>query len=168
VHATSGSRRIRRIVAVTAVISVALTAVVLWSVATMSSVPHAIGYYLRGETLIVDSAEKSFGTINAGDRVTVTFRLVNRGRESVRIVGRYSPCRCLALDDFPLTMGPGEIRDLAMRVRVDPELTGPESIDFLEKVTLFTSKSNQSLIPLWVKGSVQMRGSVPESSHAAR
>jgi hypothetical protein len=130
-----------------------------WSLYAFGSIQQAVGYYLRGETLSADMAEKSFGIVSPGDPIRVPFKLTNRGRESVRVLGCSASCICILPDDLPFTLNPNESRDFVLFVsNPKPGERGsikPSSLRF--DITLFTNDPTQRRLPLVIKGEVRDR-----------
>ena len=99
-----------------------------WATATYGSIGRAVGYHLRGETLFLDSNEKSFGVIEWGETSSVTFKMINCGPAPIRILGCQSPCSCLVRDDFPFTIAGNGVRDFVIPIRVNPPADAPSAI----------------------------------------
>ena len=126
-----------------------------WAAGGVTAIRTAYSH-LRGETILVDSHAKSFGIVAPGDRVTVSFRLTNDGREPVRIVGCRAGCSCMVPDDLPFAIGPKGSRDFAVSIKV-PQKRGNGSVVARKlALTLFTSNPAQLEIPLTMSG--QIRG----------
>jgi len=112
---------------------------------------------MKGETLFVDSFSKSFGIVQTGDPIAVSYRLTNRGDQSVRVVGCQAICTCIVPDDLPFTLHPKESRDLKISI-LNPktEDKGPsQAINW--GITLFTTNPAQIQVPLTVKGEIRAR-----------
>ncbi len=140
--------------------NLALLVMAVWAIASFGSIRGAVGYYLRGETLFFDSTEKSFGVASPGEKVTVAFRLTNRGRKPIRVLGCSAICTCTLPTDLPFTLGPNESRDVTLSIR-EPKRQVPQPSkpkDLSLEVTLFTNNAAQSRIPLTVKGRILENG----------
>jgi hypothetical protein len=149
------ARRLRWSASPTGIVLVSTCFVLLimatWALLTFGSIRRAVGYYLRGETIIVDSPSKSFGNVTAGNVVTVTFRLKNWGRQVVRVVGCSVDCGCVVPDDIPFTVQPAEDRGFALSLKT--KVRTDKAVDLVEHhVTLFTSETAQLRIPLVING----------------
>jgi hypothetical protein len=130
-----------------------------WSLYAFGSVQQAVGYYLRGETVSADTAEKSFGIVSPGDPIKVLFKLTNRGREPVRVLGCDASCICIVPDDLPFSLDPNESRDFVVSIwNPKPGERGsikPSSLRF--DITLFTNDPMQRRLPLVIRGEVRNR-----------
>ncbi len=154
----SPSRRASPVASSAAVVLVAVNLTLLagavWAMAVYGSVGRAVAYHLRGETLFLDSSEKSFGVINRGETTNVTFKMANYGPAPIRILGCRSPCTCLVGSDLPMVIPENGSRDFVLRVHLDPLDGSPETVHFDAELTLFTSNASQSRVPIHVKGEV--------------
>jgi hypothetical protein len=126
-------------VVVLLMVNLALLAGAAWAMATYGSIGRAVRYHLRGETLFVDSTEKSFGVAAWGETRNVTFKMVNCGPTPIRILGCNSPCSCLVQNNFPFTIPENGTRDLVIPVRLSRREDGPSTIHLDAELTLFTS-----------------------------
>jgi len=123
-----------------------------WAWMRCGSIERAVSYYLMGRTLILDSAEKSFGTTAPGARRMVTFKLTNWGSEPIRVLGCQSSCSCLIRDDLPFTIPGGETRDFNVAVTVPEGAVSPGSTRLHYEMTLFTNIPDQSRLLLRLNG----------------
>ncbi|MGB7323436.1 MAG: glycosyltransferase, partial [Rubripirellula sp.] len=82
-------------------IPILLIGATLWFGSPSSSVN-----YLSGKSLLVDSAEKFIGSVESNEKATVAFRIRNRSSSPIRILGAEATCRCLAIQDLPVTIEP--------------------------------------------------------------
>lgn len=119
--------------------------------------------YMRGETILVDSSTKSFGSAREGDRVSVSFGLTNGAGKPVRVVGCRAYCNCIVPDDLPFTINPHERRNLTLSVRIPERGRSSGTRQFSQPVTLYTTNAAQIEIPLLIEGAVQPPSS-PTSS----
>lgn len=156
-----GERRRTPSVTATVLISgnVVLLAIVVWGSVNFGSIRAATGYYLRGETLFVDSSQKSFGIAGFDERVSVTFALRNRGRRPIRVLGCQVSCSCTVPPDLPFAIQPNESREFTLRIRAPGrrESQSDQAHDLTLHIILFTSNPLQARIPLVVKGRIQGR-----------
>jgi hypothetical protein len=131
-----------------------LAVIVIWALAGFGSLSVAAAYYLKGQTLFVDSTSKSMGVASPGETVVVPFRLTNHGRERVRIVGCYAYCNCMLPGDLPFTMAPGEVRNFNVSIKMPTRvnLRGAKSASLKFPLTLFTSIPAQSRVGLSIEG----------------
>lgn len=136
--------------------NVLLIVLATWALASFGSIRGAIGYSLRGETLFVDSTEKSFGVASPGDHVDVTFKLSNRGREPIRVLGCSANCGCMIPRDLPFVLSPSGVRDFKVSIGI-PELEQVRSPFANLELVLFTNHDGQSRIPLHIKGEIRGR-----------
>ena len=106
---------------------------------------------LRAESIAVDSAEKSFGTVEAESTIELSFRLTNVSYEPVRIAGARTSCTCLvAGDQLPLAIPPGESR--VVRFAVHPPASPPQ---FRQSIELYTDVPDQPSLDLTITGRVR-------------
>jgi Protein of unknown function (DUF1573) len=116
---------------------------------------------MSGQTLVVDSTTKSFGTVAPGEPITVSFELVNRGHESIRIVGSEANCTCIVPGDFPISVNRGERHVIRIAVN-NPYLEGNNvSRHVNAQVSLLTTNVSQAQIPLTIKGEIRGEPSRP-------
>jgi hypothetical protein len=129
---------------------------VAWALAGFGSIREAASYYLRGETLFVDSTRKSFGAAAPGEELPVSFRLANRGNRPIRIVGCKTYCNCMLPNDLPFTLAPHQTRDFTLSLQMPgPEYAGSRASGRLElQLILFTNNPLQSRIALSISGDV--------------
>ncbi|MGC8642477.1 MAG: DUF1573 domain-containing protein [Isosphaeraceae bacterium] len=131
-----------------------LLAAVIWAMVAFGSLDAAIGFYLRGMTLVPDSRCKTFGAARRGKDVPVSFTLTNNGRRSVRVLGCQASCACMVPEDLPFTLRSGESRALSIAVRRRAGLPGEADEEpFDQEIILFTSDRAQPQVALTVKGS---------------
>jgi hypothetical protein len=71
---------------------------------------------LRGEAITVEPAVSQVGQAVAGEQRTFAVRLTNIQQRPVRIVGGSADCFCIATDDLPFTLRPGQSRSIQVRV----------------------------------------------------
>ena len=126
----------------------------IWALAGFGSIRGAIEYYLRGETLFVDSTRKSFGIVSPGDHVDLTFKLTNRGREPLRVLGCSAICGCMTPRDLPFVLRPSAGRDFKVSIDI-PELERVQSRFLDLELVLYTDLDTQSRIPLHIKGEIR-------------
>ncbi len=136
--------------------NVGLLALAVFALASFGSIGRAIGYYLRGETLLFDATEKTFAA-EPGNTVHVSFELTNKGINPIRIVGCQSVCTCTVPKDLPYTLGPGQTKELVLTVEIPTQYSGANHLSL--PLTLFTTSSTQSRIPLMLQGDVRERPS---------
>lgn len=77
----------------------------------------AAAAYMRGDILIPDSYEKSFGEAATGRRPVVEFSLANWSRRPIKLLGTTSSCNCLVAIGFPVTIQPGQHATVGLRAR---------------------------------------------------
>ena len=127
-----------------------LLVVVVWAVVRFGSVRAAVGYYLRGEALLVDSVSKSFGTAAVGAEAKVSFRLTNRGTGALRVVGCEVPCGCMVPDGLPWVLYPNKSKDFSVTV-----LARKPARVVNYDLQLFTNNHIQPRIQLSVAGEIR-------------
>jgi len=135
------------------VVSVNLAILIMasWALARFGSIRDCIAYYSRGETLFADSREKSFGTVAPDDRVSVSFKLTNRGSQPTRVLGCYSRCGYLVPNDLPFALGPNESRSFELSIHIPPNQYAASFFSKIE-IVLCTNNPLQSRIPLVIRG----------------
>jgi hypothetical protein len=80
--------------------------------------PDAALARLRGESLSIRPGIVDVGRGEVGQTLEATVEVVNRTDKPVRIYGGTSDCSCIATQDLPLTLAPGEARRLTVMVRL--------------------------------------------------
>jgi len=133
----------------------ALIAAAVFALASFSSIKSAVGFYMRGETLLVDATEKSFGVAASGRTFDVSFRLTNRGDKPIRILGCKTICTCTVPHDLPYTLDPKESRDLNITVNTFGQVRDGQPTDLYLPLTVFTSNRAQSRVGLAIRGEVR-------------
>jgi hypothetical protein len=102
----------------------------------------------KGQGLIVDAADKSFGDVAPGETRDVHFTLTNVTNKAVRIVGVSTSCTCTAIvQDVPLTIDAGMTQDIVFKVNY-----GKAGIAS-EMIYLYTDFTSQQLVRLKLSGS---------------
>ncbi len=127
-----------------------------WALAGFASIREAGRYYLRGETLFIDSVTQSFGSAAPREEVSVSFRLTNRGKE-IRILGCQTYCNCMLPRDLPFALAPNETRDFTLLIRMPgPEYARTQTPARLQlRFVLYTNNPAQSRIPLLISGDIR-------------
>jgi len=77
---------------------------------------NAAWAYLAGHSLLVDSQEKFIGVVGENEKGTATFDIVNVTTVPIRIIGAKASCRCVAVQDLPVTLGPKEEKSIRVSV----------------------------------------------------
>jgi len=72
---------------------------------------------LRGQVLYAEPAVVSLGELRPREQVSVPVRIRNLTGEPVKLVGSHSGCGCTVAEGLPLELGPGEVRELQIRVK---------------------------------------------------
>ncbi len=80
--------------------------------------PEAALAHLRGERLSVRPGIVDVGSGHEGQLLEAAVEIVNRTDRPVRIYGGTSDCSCIATADLPLTLAPGEARQVSVKVRL--------------------------------------------------
>jgi len=145
--------------------SLVFAAAAVWGICHFGSFRGAMNYYLRGESLSVDSITRSFGVAKPSDRLNVSFNLTNQGDETVRILGCQAYCNCVVPQDLPFALRPGEKSSFTISVHIPSGIqANREGSTHLElPLTLFTSNPQQSRVSLAISGDVRDE---PTASHA--
>lgn len=104
----------------------------------------------RGESLAVEPAISEVGTGIPGDSRDVVVRLVNRTAHPVHWIGGTTTCACVATDDLPLTLSPGESRAIQVRIR----FKGSKG-RFRHRFLLYTDDDDQQVVVARLSGRVE-------------
>jgi hypothetical protein len=78
---------------------------------------------LRGESVSIRPGIADVGSGEPGQVLEATVEIVNRTERPVRVYGGTSDCSCIATNDLPLTLEPGEARQVSVKIRL-PGSTG--------------------------------------------
>jgi hypothetical protein len=125
-----------------AAVLIALTGVGSWIYGS----PHAALARLRGQSLTVSQDYVDFGTGPAGQVVDRMVEVWNWSDGPVRLTGGTSDCTCVTTEDLPLTIPPGEARQVTVRMRIPHAKLGA-----LTRVTeLWTNLEKQRTIRLQI------------------
>jgi hypothetical protein len=104
---------------------------------------------LRGELITVNPPITDLGPGAFGDKRTFTVRLVNRADHTVKFYGATASCDCVATDDLPTTLSPGESRPIAVRMVYN----GGKGL-FHHRYILFTDEESQRYVRGYFVGKV--------------
>jgi hypothetical protein len=133
---------------------ITLTSAAVWLASGGAGTLRAAYLSISGQVIAVDSATKSFGAVREGAPASVQFRLTNRGRRPVRIVGCAQYCNCVASEELPLTIGPGESHDLKIAISTSDSKAGMGNEPISQPLTLYTTSPGQAEIELTIKGEI--------------
>jgi hypothetical protein len=97
-------------------VRIALPILVLVGTFVFGSLDAAIGYATGARLLATNSAQYA-GSLPDGETSTVAFELTNYSRQPIRILGAKSTCRCVALDDLPITLPAGQTGKIRVRLK---------------------------------------------------
>lgn len=112
------------------------------------SIRSAIGY-ARGQYIVADHATKSFGVASVSDWPSVTYTITNQTPGAVRLAGCNTVCTCTVPDKLPLSLSPGESKDLTIRYR-------PSNRSLVHvPAIVYTTCPEQPQLPLWVDGEIK-------------
>ena len=93
--------------------------------------PEAALAYVRGESLSIRPNIAHVGSGEPGQTVQTSVEIVNRTNRPMRIFGGTSDCSCVATTDLPITLAPGESRQVVVKVRL------PDSPGFFNRKAWF-------------------------------
>lgn len=96
---------------------------------------------LRGEALAV-TPYLDFGSGKPGEVLEATATVTNYTGAPVRLIGGTSDCTCVTIEDFPLTISPGERASFRVRLRVVSKASG----QFTRVVTVRTDCASRPVI----------------------
>ncbi len=99
---------------------------------------------LRGDTLGVSASVLDFGTGSPGDVLEASLQVVNYSDRPVRLVGGTSDCSCIATQDLPVTLNPGESSMVRVVLRVPPGDAGLLN----RRIEFMTDCADQPLVKL--------------------
>lgn len=106
--------------------------------------------HLRGERVSIRPGVVDMGRGAPGQSLEGSVELVNRTWESVRIIGGTSDCSCVATDDLPVILAPGESRLVSLRVA----LPGSPGL-FTRKVFFWTDDVQARTIGFSLTGRIE-------------
>lgn len=108
--------------------------------------------YLSGERVIVDSRSKSIGTVKKGDRVELQFGFSNHAKASVNILGAQSSCSCALVENTPISIPPGETKQLKVVVST----AGLTTANFAQSIKVFTDFPSKPVVTIAVTGTIML------------
>lgn len=96
---------------------------VLWAVLAglayvLYGSPEAALAAMRGEGLSIRPSVVDVGTGAPGQLLSATVELVNRTDHAIRVYGGTSDCSCIATDDLPLTIPPGQAHSIGVKIKL--------------------------------------------------
>jgi hypothetical protein len=74
--------------------------------------------HLKGESITVDPIFSDLGTCRFGEQREFAIRVTNHRNEPIRIVGQPRGCSCQIVSELPLTIPPGDSREVNMMLVV--------------------------------------------------
>jgi hypothetical protein len=128
--------------------SVVIGSAVLAGIAWAGSIPAAVAR-LRGDTIDTPERIVQAEPGKPGEPRTVPIRVSNRGPHPIRIIGGTADCSCLATQDLPATVPPGETT--AVRVTIQP---GTKPGVWFRVVNLLTDDDTVPSLVVGVQGEV--------------
>jgi dolichol-phosphate mannosyltransferase len=72
--------------------------------------------YLAGRSVLVRSQQQFAGAVLPDEKATTVFELQNASDVPIRVLGAKASCRCVAIDDLPLTIGPQQARSIRVHL----------------------------------------------------
>lgn len=78
--------------------------------------PQSFYQYLSGQLVVADVPYRFAGVVEPSEIATVKYKLKNLSSRPVRIVGAKTSCRCFAIKDLPLTIGPFENKSIDVKL----------------------------------------------------
>ena len=72
--------------------------------------------YLNGHSVVVEATTVSAGSVPPGGHATAQYRLRNLTFAPVTVVGATRSCACMVVDELPLTIRPGGVATLSLRI----------------------------------------------------
>jgi hypothetical protein len=116
--------------------------------AVFGSLPQAISR-LRGDEVSATPRTIDLGSQGAGTSVTTEIGLTNLTDRAIRVAGGTSDCRCVATDDLPFILAPGESRPVAVRLSLPASASGK----FVRRAWFWTDAAERR-IEFWLTGYV--------------
>ncbi len=104
---------------------------------------------LRGESLTVESSVSEVGEGLQGEQRPFTIHLRNHTDRPLRVVGGTTDCSCLATDDLPITVPPGEARPIDVRMKFSGGIGR-----FQHRFVLYTDDEKQRVVVARFSGRV--------------
>jgi len=105
-------RRIRRLNLVAPLLAVVLVSLVSWRGIDLLSQPR--------ELIRVEPSAKFACDAREGEVVTAPFTVRNISSSPVRVMGAEATCGCMVAQGLPISLGPGEVGKISLRVVVGP------------------------------------------------
>ncbi len=106
--------------------------------------------YLQGQRLLVHPLKLELGDQPLDTVIDKSVTVVNATGSDVTFLGAQKSCTCVALDDFPLTVPPGETCQLKLSLAM-PRKPG----SFEQSVKYFTDYDNPSVFSVTVTATVR-------------
>ena len=78
--------------------------------------PRSAIDYVAGKSVLVRSQQQFAGQLEQNATGTAVFELRNASAKPIRVLGAKASCRCVAIDDLPLTLGPKETKPIRIRL----------------------------------------------------
>lgn len=145
-------RRVRNLLVPAALTAVPIVVFVAWSLLRFGSV--AWGWaYVEGAAVVPEAGTVHAGDVVAGMETVVCFRLRNLAATPVRVVGAQASCGCVAVDDLPLALPPGESADLSIRFTPPARDVGKT----IRHYVLLALDVDHPPVSLWAKARVASR-----------
>lgn len=114
--------------------------------------------WLRGERVSIQPRMVDVGEGRPGQTMEAVVQVVNRTNQPVRLLGGNSDCSCVATRDLPVTLAPGETRQISIQIHL-PEQTG----FFKRKAFLWTDCEQARRLLIGLTGKIAR----PEQESAA-
>jgi hypothetical protein len=127
----------------------ALLILSVWGTLRFGSFQNALAY-VSGERLLVDSATKSFGSVESGIDQRIYFLVSNWSDRSISILGAGSQCAVTLTENLPLIIPPKSSRRVNVRLRTETKV-GKVS----ESVRLYTDSAYRPELVIRVVGLVK-------------
>jgi hypothetical protein len=99
-------------------VAVAFCAGIIGITSWVYGLPDATLARLRGESISVRPGIADVGSGEAGQMMEATVEIVNWTSRPVKVFGGTSDCSCIVTKDLPLTLAPGESRQVSVQVRL--------------------------------------------------
>lgn len=118
--------------------------------------------YLRGERLSVSPQMVDMGLGQPGETRAASVQLTNWTDKPIRLIGGTSDCSCVATEDLPLTIPPGEGRTIHVKMRL-PAANGL----FNRTAMLMTDDDQARTVLLRLTGQIIKSGDEPKTAQGS-
>ncbi len=105
---------------------------------------------LRGDPLVLDAYRVNLGDLRADEDRVVEFRISNRSKSEICLLGSRSSCTCVVTDDLPRQIGAGTAITFVVKTRGKKLKPGR----FHQNIGLYTNCREQPTLTLQISGNL--------------